>query len=120
MSLITHLGKTMLVKQRIKATVFNRKSDEVKADPVERPCFLVASKLCVWQEHEEGSGSRCIAIRDSLKLRFADHEHISSKFPERDFSFVNRIPTSEDLEDIADLIDYPEYVKKLRLRCTLD
>lgn len=82
-------------------------------DVYEQLRHAAASKLCTYREHSAGGGSLYIIIDDTLKLRFADHENISSVHEPPDYNFVNEDPSEEELKEIITNIEYPKLCKKL-------
>lgn len=78
----------------------------------ERLRDIAASKLCTYHEHVAASGSVYITIDDWPTLRFADHETTSPRHRSPDFDFVRRAPTEDEFNEIADLVDYPNWCKK--------
>ncbi len=81
-------------------------------DFLERLRFAAAQKICCWEEHIAGSGSRYITIDSSIKLRFADHENTSMMRSRPDFNFVNRLPTEDEFLEIESRLSYSKLCKK--------
>lgn len=101
----------MIHQNKAKAEVFAWEKGR-ETDIYERLRHAAACKLCSWHEHSAGGGSRYVTIGDSLKLRFADHDATSARHTTPDFSFVNRLPTEEEFQEIVSRIDYPRLCKK--------
>lgn len=84
----------------------------MEADSLERLRYAAACKLSTWHEHQAGGGSFYIAIGDSLKLRYANHENNSAQHRTPDFNFINRYPTQKEVVEIAARIQDPRLCKK--------
>ena len=101
----------MFHRRKIKPQYFDWGSN-YEPSVFEQLQYAAACKLCVWHEHESGSGSAYITIGDRLKLRFADHKKTSAQYDQPDFNFVDREPTEQEVKIIIEKIQYARLCKK--------
>lgn len=110
--------RLMLRSEKKKAVIFQWQKGQ-ETGSFERLQYAAACKLCIWHYHAAGGGSQYVTIggpendsSSSLKLRFADHENTSEKYPAPDFNFVSRLPSEQELQEIENRIQYAKLCKK--------
>lgn len=75
---------------------------------MERLKFIAAKTLNEFKFHKAGGGSKYVYIGD-LKIRFADHENISTRHEPPDYNIVNRKISESEISEIEERVAIPKY-----------
>lgn len=97
-----------MVRSETKTELYNFSGSP---DSFEKLRYIAANKLQPYTEHSAGQGSYYIYI-GNLKIRIADHENTSRRFPKPDINIINRRLSDEDVEYIAEKVTYPNNCKQ--------